>query len=114
MHQILREEFGLYRIEIGQEDDGFYYDIYWLDDDKSPFVHESSNQPYTTGVGALKVGLVRLAELFWRDVEDVMETKTPTNEGARLTGAGKGTRTPDILLGKKSVAVKPSELEVQS
>lgn len=114
MYQILSEEFGLYGLKLHQHEEGdFGWSITYLDDDGSTFGSESDGVSYAYAFDALKAAMIRLAELFQSDGA-LDETKPPTNEGEMSILAGKGTRTPDILLGKKSVAVKPSELEVQS
>lgn len=100
MHQILSERFGLYQVTVVQEtaNEQFFCDIDFLEEDGTPFMHDSGMANFSNGLDALKHGMAQIAELYWDDLEI----------------AGKGTRTPDILLGKKSVTVKPSEMEVQS
>jgi len=103
MTTLLSEKFGLYRLSVEQtinalEDDQFFYDIDYLDEDGSCFAHHSNNQPYPNGLEAFKAGMIKLAEHFWQDLEEI---------------AGNGIRTHDILLGNFPITVKSSESEAQ-
>ena len=101
MTTLLSEKFGLDRISVGQEESTglYFWDIDYLDDDGSCFAHCSDNQAYNTGLEAFKAGMLKLAEVFWADLEAI---------------AGNGIRTHDILLGKNPITVKSSAEEVQS
>ena len=101
MQTIMSEKFGLYQIEVGQEESTrrFFCDIDFLDEDGSKFGHWSDNQPYPTGLDAFRVGMLKLARLFWHDLEAI---------------AGNGIRTHDILLGNFPLSVKPSDLMARS
>jgi hypothetical protein len=101
MTVILSEKFGLYQIEVGQEEATglFFCDIDYLDEDGSKFAHWSDNQPYPNVQEALERGLMQIARLFSGDLEAI---------------AGNGIRTHDILLGNFSLPVKSTDGEVQS
>lgn len=103
---IMSEEFGLYRMEIDQEEDGFFWEIHYLDDDGSDFGQESDSQPYSSPLEALTIALSRLGKLFLRDAEILWRE-------AERTKAGNGTRTHDILLGNIPIMSSPVDKAVQ-
>lgn len=109
MTVILSEKFGLYQIEIGQEEATglFFCDIDYLDEDGSNFGHWSDNQPHPTVQEVLETALLRLAKLLSQDLGHNAEIKAPSIEGDR---AGNGIRTHDILLGNFSLSVKHSQI----
>ncbi|HSS99792.1 MAG TPA: hypothetical protein VLK33_22310, partial [Terriglobales bacterium] len=72
MNEIVSEKFGLYRVTIHQHEEGdFGWGIEYLDEDGSQFGCEGNGKAYPTGYMALKHALLRLAELFWQDLEAI-------------------------------------------
>jgi hypothetical protein len=97
---IVSEEFGLYRIEVEEDENtgSFFYDIQSIDEDGAAHgEHFSTAKGYPQGYDAFRAGMIRLAALFWQDIEEI---KSPSDEGDE---AGNGTRTHDILLGKQTL-----------
>lgn len=103
---IMSEEFGLYRLQIDQIDNEFFWLILSLDDDGGVFCSESDNQPYSSPLEALTLALSRLGKLFLRDAEILWRE-------AETKKAGNGTRTHDILLGKNPIMSIPTNEGVQ-